>query len=173
MIGGNGGLAVSIVFFCCWLAAFYALRVPASSRPFRALDGQQLLVVEGSCARCGFALTRYRQRHRCQSHVRTITTTTTTRARRVPVPLSALEASHVDGWTRRWRRETAQGAPVAFLPEARGALSEDFAGACPPPQCTALGACGGGAERGGRARDVLRPTGTDAPASGDAAGTSV
>ena len=34
-------------------------------------DGQQLLVVEVSRAVLRFSLTRFRQRHRCQSHVRT------------------------------------------------------------------------------------------------------
>ena len=84
---------------------------------------------------------------------------------RLPVPLSARKASHVDGWTR-WR-ETAQGAPAAFLPEALGALIEDGTGAGPPPQRAA----GRGAKRGCGARDERRPMGTEASTQGQAAGS--
>ena len=48
---------------------------------------------------------------------------------------------------------------------------------CPPPlQLRPQGEDEGGGvrgQRGGRERDVLRPTGTEDPASGDAAGASV
>ena len=58
--------------------------------------------------------------------------------------------------------QTSQGAPVAILPEARGALSEDGAGAGPPPQRAA----GGGAERGGGASFARQPTGTEDSSTG-------
>ena len=53
--------------------------------------------------------------------------------------------------------QTSHGAPVAILPETRGALSEDGAGAGPPPQRSV----GGGAERGGGASSARWPTGTE------------
>ena len=63
----------------------------------------------------------------------------------------------------RWgRREAAQGAPAALLPEARRALSEDGTGAGPPPQRAA----GGGAKRGSGAREERRPAGTEASTPG-------
>ena len=82
----------------------------------------------------------------------------------MPVPLSAPEASHVDGWTRWGRREAAQGAPAAFLPEAPRALGEDGAGAGPPPQRAA----GGGARRGSGAQEERRLAGTEASTPGEA-----
>ena len=74
--------------------------------------------------------------------------------------------SHVDGRTRCGDvGQTSQGAPVSILPEARGALSEDGAGAGPPPQRAA----GGGAEGGGGVCDVRWPTGTEDSSTGEAA----
>ena len=77
-----------------------------------------------------------------------------------------------DGWTRSGAARR-QGPPAPRFPPPRATHGADGVGGGPPPQCTAHGTCGGGAKRGGRARDVPRPTGTDAPASRDAACTSV
>ena len=57
---------------------------------------------------------------------------------------------------------TSGWPPAAILPEARGALSEDGAGAGTPPQRAA----GGGAVRGGGASFARRPTGTEDSSTG-------
>ena len=73
-------------------------------------------------------------------------------------------ASH-DGWSRL--RDSETGAPAPCMAPSRADDGSHGAGDGPPPQCTARGACGGGAERGGGSSHERRPTGTERAFTGE------
>ena len=109
-----------------------------------------------------------------QHNVHTTTTTTSHLAQAFPLLLCNL--SRVDGQRAAHERCSAsQRVTTALVVATRAAVDHRGSRRSPPPQRWTVEEEGGGKARearGGRERDVLRPTETEDPTSGNAAGAS-